>query len=147
MKKTFYFALTAIAAAAIFAAACDTASQPTPDSPIQGKTIKSGTIGDNLTVTLSSSSGTLKNGKQEIFLAFTDQAGKPVDVGAASLNFYMPAMGSMAAMNDAATLTTTAVPGVYKGSIRLQMAGEWQAQVSIEGAAGTAKASIPMRTQ
>lgn len=147
MKKIVKFAFIILGATAIFAAACDTASQPTPDSPIQGKTIKSGTIGDGLTVTLSSASGTLKSGKQEIFLAFTDSAGKPVDVGAASLNFYMPAMGSMAAMNDAATLTTTAVPGVYKGSARLQMAGEWQVQISIEGAAGTAKASIPMRAQ
>lgn len=146
MKKTAQLTFI-ILAVALLAAACGSGSQPTSGSPGQGKMIKSGTIGDNLTVTLSSSSGTLKSGRQELFLAFTDQTGKPVDVGAASLNFYMPAMGSMAAMNDAVTLTTTAVPGVYKGSVQLQMAGEWQAQISIEGPAGTARTSIPVRTQ
>lgn len=146
MKKTATLTLI-ILAATLLAAACGSGSQPTSDNPGQGKVIKSGTIGDNLAVTLSSSTGTFKTGKQELFLAFTDKSGKPVDVGAASLNFYMPAMGSMAAMNDAATLTTTSVPGIYKGSVQIQMAGEWQAQISIEGPAGTAKTSIPMRTQ
>ena len=39
-------------------------------------------------------------------------------------------------MNDAATLTTTGTPGVYKGKIEIEMAGEWQAQITYEGPAG-----------
>ncbi len=98
-------------------------------------------------VTLSNDTGKLKNGEQEIFLAFTVASGKAVDVGtvnAAALNFQMPAMGSMAQMNDAATFTTTSVPGVYKGIVKIEMPGEWQAQISYEGSAGNGKTSIPV---
>jgi hypothetical protein len=130
----------------VFIAACGSGSQPTADNPIPGKVIKSGSI-NNLTVTLSSDTGKLKSGDQEIFLAFTDASGKAVDVGAASLNFHMPAMGSMAAMNDAATLTTTSVPGVYKGKVKIEMPGELQAQISYEGAAGKGKTSFSVTAQ
>ena len=95
------------------------------------KVIKTAPIGNNVTATLSNDTGKLKNGEQEIFLAFTDASGNPVDVGAASLNFFMPAMGSMAVMNDPATLTTTSTPGLYKGKVKIEMPGEWQAQISL----------------
>jgi len=61
----------------------------------------------NLTATLSNDSGVLKHGNQELMLSFTDASGKPIDVGAVSLNFRMPQMGSMAAMTNAVTFTTT----------------------------------------
>lgn len=77
--------------------------------------------------------GKLKNGAQEIGLRFTDPEGNPVDISAASLNFHMPAMGSMAEMNDSAMLNTTSTPGMFKGKVDLQMAGDWIAQVSFEG--------------
>jgi hypothetical protein len=131
----------------ILATGCGSGTQPTAENPIPGKIIKNGPIGNNLTVTLSSDSGKLNNGEQELHLSFTDASGKPVDVGAASLNFHMPAMGSMAVMNDPATLTTTSVPGVYKGKVRIEMLGEWQAQISYEGKAGNGKTSIPVTAQ
>ena len=56
-------------------------------------------------------------------LSFTDSSGKPMDVGAVSLNFHMPAMGGMAAMNDAVSFTTTGTPGVYRGKVNIGMAG------------------------
>ena len=90
-------------------------------------------VNESVTVTLSNPEGKLKNGKQEIMLAFTDGSGKPIEIKAASLNFNMPAMGTMAEMNDAATLKTTLTPGQFKGSVDLQMAGEWIAQISYEG--------------
>ena len=106
-----------------------------------GKPLASVTI-NNLIATLSNSTGQLKQGQQDITLAFTDSSGKPVDVGAVSLNFHMPAMGGMAAMNEAVTFTTTSTPGVYSGKVNLGMAGEWQAQLAYEGAAGTGKATF-----
>jgi autotransporter translocation and assembly factor TamB len=112
-----------------------------------GKAIKSGPAGNNMTVTLSSADGVLRDGQQDITLSFTDAAGKPVDVGAASLNFHMPAMGTMPVMNDAATLTTTGTPGVYNGKVKLQMAGEWQAQITYDGAAGKGKVNLPVTAQ
>ena len=123
----------------VLAAACGGAS-----SGDDRKVIKTAPIGNNVTATLSNDTGKLKNGEQEIFLAFTDASGNPVDVGAASLNFFMPAMGSMAVMNDPATLTTTSTPGLYKGKVKIEMPGEWQAQISYEGANGSGKTSIPV---
>ena len=70
-----------------------------------------------------------------------------MEVGSASLNFFMPAMGTMPAMNDPATLTTTSTPGVYRGRVKLQMGGEWQAQVAYEGPAGTGKGSFSVTAQ
>ena len=69
------------------------------------KIIKSTTAG-SLTITLAGASGELKSGENELMITFGDSTGNPLDVGAASLNFHMPAMGSMAEMNNKATLTT-----------------------------------------
>jgi hypothetical protein len=125
----------------IFAAACGNSNAT------GGKPIKSGPAGNNLTVTLASADGVLRDGQQDLTLSFTDASGKPVDVGAVALNFHMPAMGTMAVMNDAAALTTTATPGVYSGKVKLQMAGEWQAQITYEGAAGKGKVTLPVTAQ
>jgi hypothetical protein len=97
------------------------------------KTIMEKKVDDNLTITLSNPEGKLKNDEQDIMLTFTDGKGNPVEMKAASLNFNMPAMGSMAEMNDPATLSTTDTPGKFKGKVKLQMAGDWIAQISYEG--------------
>jgi hypothetical protein len=111
-----------------------------------GKVIKSAPIG-NLTVTLSSSSGQIKHGGDEFFVTFKDSSGKPVDVGAAALTFHMSQMASMAAMNDPSTLTTTDTPGVYRAKADIEVAGEWQAQVSFEGSAGKGQTSFSVTAQ
>ena len=111
-----------------------------------GKVIKSAPIG-NLTVTLSNPSGQIKHGGDEFFITFKDSSGKPVDVGAASLTFQMPQMGSMAQMNDHAALTTTDTPGIYRAKANIKMAGEWQAQVSYEGPAGKGQTSFSVTAQ
>ena len=124
-----------------FAAACATGTGTSTDG---GKPIKQGSAGNNLTATLSTADGTLKKGKQTVTLKFTDASGKTVDVGAASLNFHMPEMGTMPAMNNAATLTTTATPGVYSGNVDIEMAGDWEAQITYQGPAGTGKVNLPL---
>ena len=147
MRKTVLFSgLSAFVGVIAFVAACGSGTQPTAENPVQGKVIKSGSI-NNLTVTVSSETGKVKNGEQELMLAFTDAAGKAVDVGAASLNFRMPAMGSMAEMNNSATLTTTGTPGVYRAKVKIEMTGGWEMQISYEGPAGKGKTSIPVTAQ
>jgi len=106
-----------------------------------GKTFKSVPVG-GLTATLSNEGGALNHGDQEVMLSFTDAAGKPVDVGAVSLNFHMPQMGSMAAMTNSVTFTTTNTPGVYRGKLNLEVGGEWQAQLAYEGPAGNGKTTF-----
>ena len=136
MKKSLVLTI-ALIAALVIAAAC---TKPTT-TVSTGKPIAKTTV-NNLTATLSNSTGQLKSGDQEVMLAFTDASGNPVDVGAVSLSLHMPAMGSMAAMNDAVTLTTTATPGIYNGKVNVSMAGEWQGQLAYEGPAGTGKATF-----
>lgn len=130
--------ITIVVTLSVVIAACGRKSGSTAQS---GKPIASVSV-NNLTATLSNSTGQLKQGQQDVTLAFTDSSGKPVDVGAISLNFHMPAMGGMAAMNDAVTFTTTNTPGVYNGKVTISMAGEWQGQLAYEGPAGTGKATF-----
>lgn len=140
MQKIKTFAvLTVIFTLTVLIVACGDAS-----SGGDMKTIQTKKTDDNLTVTLSNDTGKLKNGKQELMLAFTDASGKPVEIGAATLNFNMPAMGSMAEMNNAATLTTTGTPGQFKGTVNIEMAGEWIAQISYEGKSGKGKVSFTL---
>ncbi len=103
-------------------------------------------VSDGLTVKISSADGKLKNGAQDIMLSFTDGENKPVEITAATLSFKMPAMGSMMEMNNAANLTTTSTPGEFSGKVDLEMAGDWQAQISYEGKE-TGKTMIPVTAQ
>ena len=140
MKKlVIVFTLVALAA---FAFACSSSTAPTA-----GKVIKSGSAGNNLTVSLATSDGVLKHGNTEFTLSFTDAAGKSVDVGAVALTFHMPQMGTMQAMNNAATFTTTNTPGVYHGKANIEVAGEWQAKITYEGPAGRGEATFPVTAQ
>ena len=131
-----------LASLVVVAAACS--SSQNIDS---GKVIKSAPVGNNLTATLSNKDGVLRNGDNEFFVSFKDAAGKPVEVGAVGLNFSMPPMGTMPAMNNGATFTATGTPGVYLGKVKLESAGDWQAQLSYEGPAGKGKTSIPVTVQ
>jgi nitrogen fixation protein FixH len=136
MKKSLVLTIILTAALIILAACTKSTTIVSTGKPIASVSV------NNLTATLSNSTGQLKQGQQDVTLAFTDSSGKPVEVGAVSLNFHMPAMGGMAAMNDAVTFTTTGTPGVYSGKVNIGMAGEWQGQLAYEGPAGTGKATF-----
>lgn len=141
MLKTI--AVLSIAIFLVLAIACGAGSSSTSSA----RPIKSGPAGNNLTVTISNADGVLRKGDQNFTVTFADASGKPVDVGAVSLNFFMPAMGSMSAMNAPATFTTTGTPGVYSGKADIEMTGEWQAQITYEGPAGKGKATLPVTAQ
>ena len=136
MKKSLVITLLLVATLIVVAACTKSITTVSTGKPIASVSV------NNLTATLSNSTGQLKQGQQDVTLAFTDTSGKPVDVGAVSLNLHMPAMGGMAAMNDAVALATTATPGIYSGKVNVSMAGEWQGQLAYEGSAGTGKATF-----
>ena len=138
-----FIAITTIIVFALLAFSCSSGS----NSANSGKAVKSGSAGNNLTVTLSTADGVLRKGNQNFTVTFADASGKPVDVGAVALNFFMPAMGSMSAMNNPATFTTTSTPGVYSGKADIEMSGEWQTQITYEGPAGKGKATLPITAQ
>jgi hypothetical protein len=54
----------------------------------------------------------------------------------------MPAMGSMAEMNDVAELTTTETPGKFRALVNIEVAGSWEAMVSFQGPRGTEQATM-----
>lgn len=148
MKKTLFIGFLTMFVSTILVAACGGSGTATNGSTANtGKTIRSAPAGNGLTATLSSADGTLKNGKQDFTLTFTDASGKPVDVGSVALNYRMPAMGSMAEMNNGATFRTTGTPGVYRGNVDIEMAGEWQAQITYEGPAGKGSFSFPVNAK
>ncbi|MDQ3011553.1 MAG: FixH family protein [Acidobacteriota bacterium] len=141
MKAKFPALLLFAITLALIAAACSKSG-----SADGGKIIKSAKSSD-MTVTLSNSTGELKNGDNELMVTFTDAAGKPVDVGAASLNIHMAAMGTMAEMNNKATLTTTETPGKYHARVNIEMKGTWEAQVKYQGAHGTGQTSMTVQAK
>ena len=110
------------------------------------KVIKSAKAGE-MTVTISSPAGELKKGENDLIVTFADAAGNPVDVGAASLNFHMAAMGAMAEMNDKATLTTTETPGKYRAQVNLEVAGTWEAQVKYQGSHGSGQTTMTVQAK
>ena len=139
MNRSLIVITSALVGVILIGAACSKSASNGRVS--RGKVIKTATVG-NLTATLSNSTGQLKLGDQEVMLDFTDSSGKPVDVGAVSLNFHMAQMGPMAQMNDATTFKTTGTPGVYSGKVNIEVAGEWQGQLAYEGPAGNGKTTI-----
>ena len=145
MKKSVLAITFVIVIALVMVAACGSKTGNNVAAP-SGKTIKSATVG-NLTATLSNSNGRLKPGNQEVLLSFTDSSGKPVDVGAVSLNFHMAQMGTMAEMNDATAFTTTGSPGVYHGKLNIEVSGEWLGQLAYEGPAGSGKTTFTLTAQ
>ena len=142
MRLRTLFAISVIAITTfLFVAACGRSGSSGGEGVIKS------TTADNLTVTLASDSGELRNGENDLMLSFTDPSGKPVEISAASLNFHMPAMGSMAEMNDGATLTTTDTPGKFRAKAKIEMAGTWEAQVKYQGPKGAGQAAMTVNAK
>ena len=134
----------AVIGLAVLLGACSSSQQ---QGGASGKVIKSAPAGNGLTVSVATSDGVLRHGNSEFTVTFSDASGKPVDVGAVALTFHMPRMGTMPEMNDQATFTTTATPGVYHGKAQFEVAGEWQTKITYEGPAGRGQANFPITAQ
>lgn len=148
MKKTAL--ILSVTALLLITAACGSQSNSGGSNTTGGsnseKVIKTAPLG-NLTVTLANQSGQLKKGENEFLLTVKDASGKNVEVSAVSLTLSMPAMGSMAEMNNQASFATTKTPGVCRAKIDIEVGGEWQAKVVYDGPAGRAETSFPVNVQ
>jgi hypothetical protein len=140
MKAKLMVAAAIFSIAVTFIAACRRAIS-------QGENVIKSTKSGELTITLSNATGELKKGENDLMITFTDASGRPVDVGAASLNIHMAAMGTMAEMNDKAKLTTTDTPGKYRAQVNIEMAGTWEAQVKYQGAHGSGQVSMSVQAK
>lgn len=122
--------------------ACSSGTESAPT----GAVIATSKAGE-LTVTLRNARGELREGENEFTLEFANAAGQTVDVGAITLFFDMPAMGSMPYMKNDASLTTTGTPGVYRGQTRLEMKGTWQTKLSFKGPAGEGQTTFTINAK
>lgn len=145
-KQTFFLTMFAVISAAILAVGCSSSGTSNGGTrpPEAKQTVSSVIAGNGLSATIASFDGTMHRGKQSFTISFVEGSGKTVDVGSVALNFRMPAMGSMAEMNAGATLTKTDKPGVYNGVADFSMVGDWDGQVTYEGAAGKGSCVIPV---
>lgn len=141
MRKKFVSIAIIVLNIALISAACSKGG-----SSGEEKVIKSTKAG-NLTVTLSNTTGEVKSGENELFISFADASGRLVDVGAAALNFHMAGMGTMAEMNDKATLTTTETPGKYRAKVEIEMASTWEAVINYEGPQGKGQAVMTVNVK
>ena len=140
MKAKLMVAMAIFSIAVTFIAACRRANSP-------GENVIKSTRSGELTITLSNATGELKRGENDLMIAFTDASSRPVDVGAASLNIHMAAMGTMAEMNDKARLTTTDTPGKYRAQVNIEMAGTWETHVKYQGAHGSGRVSMSVQAK
>ena len=147
MKKSAIVIAVALGGVIVIAACGSKTGTESSSNTPTGKVIKAVHVGNNLTATVSNDSGVLKHGNQELTVSLTDAAGKPVEVSSMSLNFHMDQMGSMAAMNDSVTFTTTNSPGVCRGKVNIEGSGEWQAQLAYESPAGKGKTTFSVNVQ
>ena len=148
VNKSLIVITIALSVVLLIVAACGskTGTETSGSNVPIGKVIKTVPVG-NLTATLANDSGVLKRRNQELTISFTDPSGKPVEVGAVSLNFHMDQMGTMAVMNDAVAFTTTDKGGVYRGKVNIEVSGEWQGQLAYEGPAGKGKTTFSVPVQ
>lgn len=98
------------------------------------------------TVQLSTNSGRLSPGKNDLTVAITDASGPVASVTSPQIRFFMPAMGQMGAMNAETSLQPAGQPGTFTGRVDIPMEGTWQTTVSYQDAAGPHRVSFNLRS-
>lgn len=144
MRANTFITIVAITTLLLMTDGCaEPASEPTASDSAAAdyKHINSAKVGD-LTATLVSATGELRNGENDLILSFADASNKPVEVSSPSLKFHMPAMGSMPEMNSPATLTPTSKTGQYRARVKIEMTGPWEVIVAYRGPHGEAEARM-----
>ncbi|GEM_PF-5062525 len=116
--------------------ACAQELQPVTTTQAAGKTI-----------VLSAPGGKLTSGENALRVSFQEPSGQPADVQAQGIRFFMPAMGTMAAMSAESALRPTDRPGVFEGRVDLSMKGTWQTTVTFQDAGGPQRAVFSIQAQ
>lgn len=96
----------------------------------------------NLTANLFTAENHLGPAGNDVFIEFRDAGGKLVDVG--DVSFELGLSGSAAIVHSVFRALRTSAPGQYRVNVRPQIAGEWQAKLSITGPVMRAEASFPV---
>jgi hypothetical protein len=99
------------------------------------KLVKKGKAGTSV-VSLLTRSGTIVSGSNAIVVSVTDPKGNPKPAKVESLTIYMPPMPGMDAMYGKAVLKPARMPGVYQGTLEVEMKGPWKATVAFRDEKG-----------
>lgn len=99
------------------------------------KVVKSRKVGASV-VSLLTRSGTIVSGTNDVVVSVSDSAGNPKAATVERLSIYMPAMGSMKEMKADARLQPARTPGVYTGTLEVEMKGPWKTTVVFKDESG-----------
>src|SRR5438874_1872248 len=124
-------AMVLIAAALIYAANFGWhkfTSRNTAGTPFATQTV------NDLTITLSSPGGQLKNGDNDVLIEFRDSSGNLVEVGNVKFELNMNMTGMQ--MHEGANIQPAGAPGRYRAKIKVGMAGDWAGKLSYDGPRG-----------
>ncbi len=100
----------------------------------------------DLHIQVSAPGGRFAAGNNRFRISFQTEAGEPVQPENARVEFHMPAMGAMPAMQAVADIVPLP-SGEIQGSVRLSMRGQWQMRISFETPQGRQEARLDVRAQ
>src|SRR6266487_660263 len=132
-------AIIVIAAALIYAANFGWhkfTSRNTAGTPFATQTV------NDLTITLSSPGGKLKNGDNDVLIEFRDSSGNLIDVGNVKFELSMNMTGMQ--MHEGANIQPAGAPGRYRAKIKVGMAGDWGGKLSYDGSRGRGETTVTL---
>src|SRR5437660_728531 len=97
---------------------------------------------NDLTVNFIAGEGALRQGNNEILIEFRDRNGQLVDVGDVRFDMDMNMPGMQ--MRSSSTIARTSTPGRYRAKIKIDMSGDWSAQISYDGPRGQGQQSFSL---
>lgn len=97
-------------------------------------------------VEVSAPDGKFTPGKNRFWLSFLTPDGQPADVDNVQVQFYMPPMATMSAMQSGAEVSQAST-GEFAGNVDIAMSGEWQMKIAFDTPQGTQRTQINVNAQ
>jgi xanthosine utilization system XapX-like protein len=117
-------------------------SKPPPVRVMTGRPFATAPI-TNLTANLFTSENQLGPAGNDVFIEFRDAAGKLVDVGDVQFELSL-SVPSAIITHITCKVLRTSTPGQYRVTVHPQIAGDWQAKLTITGPSVPAEATFPV---
>ena len=97
---------------------------------------------NGITATLSTRSGELQAGDNEVLIQFRNSAGDAIDAGTVKLELTMNMPGMT--MRAAGNVQPVNAVGKYRAKLKPDMAGDWNAKLSFDGPNGKGETTFPV---